>query len=228
MIKYNNCELNALNYEKAVVYDYRSLSQVYSSLLISRHIILFAFYPIKDYNIRIIKINLLILSFDIHFAINTTFFTDEAIHQIYEDKGKYSVSFFIPKIFLAFLLSYFCICIIRYLSLSERIILEIKNEEDSVKLAELEQKSKRNLIIRYIIFYILSLIFLIVFWYYLSSFCALYRNTQSFLIKNTIISFGISLIFPLIYNLFPSAIRIHSFKEKNECLYKFSSVLQIF
>ena len=227
-MKYNNCELNALNYEKALIYDYRSLSQVYSSLLISKHIILFSFYPIKDYNIRIIKINLFILSFDIHFAINTTFFNDTAIHQIYEDRGKYNISFFMPKIFLAFLFSYYCICIIRYLSLSERIFLEIKNEENKVKLTELVQKSKRNLIIRYIIFYILSLIFLIVFWYYLSSFCALYRNTQSFLIKNTFISFGISLIFPLIYNLFPSAIRIHSFKERNECLYKFSSILQLF
>ena len=228
MIKYNNCELNALNYEMAVKYDYRSLSQVYLSLLISKHIILFSFYPIRDYNIRIIKINLLILSFDIYFAINTFFFTDTAIHQIYEDRGKYNVSFFMPKIFLAFLFSYYCISFIRYLSLSERVFFEIRNEEDNAKLTELVQKSQRKLIIRYIIFYILSFIFLAVFWYYLSSFCALYKNTQTYLIKNTLISFVLSIIFPLIYNLFPSVIRVHSFKERNECLYKFSSILQLF
>ena len=94
---------------------------------------------------------------------------------------------------------------------------------DNITFDEVEK-----LVIKYIVFYIMSFIFLIIFWYYLSSFCAVYRNTQSFLIKNTFISFGISLIFPLIYNLFPSVIRIHSFKEKNECFYKFSTVLQIF
>jgi hypothetical protein len=69
MNKYKYCELNSFDYEKALKYDYRTLSQYYLSLLISKHVILFSFYPIKDYNIKVIKVCLFILSFDIHFFI---------------------------------------------------------------------------------------------------------------------------------------------------------------
>ena len=62
-------------------------------------------------------------------------------------------------------------------------------------------------------------------------FCAIYRNTQYHLIKDTLISLGISLISPLCYNLLPGIFRIPSLsdeKTNNRCLFKFSQILQIF
>ena len=80
------------------------------------------------------------------------------------------------------------------------------------------------------IFYILcfEFFFLILFWYYLSSFCAIYQNTQIYLIKNVFISFSLSFIFPLIFNLFPCFLRVYSLKNgNNECIYNLSKIIQI-
>ena len=228
MIKYKYCELNSFDYEKALKYDYRTFSQYYLSLLISKHVILFSFYPIKDYNIKVIKVSLLFLSFDIHFFINALFFNDSVIHQIYEDNGKYNFSFFFPKIIISFIISYAIIGFIRYFSLSERYIIKMKNVEDKNTLIKIVSKSKKCLNIKYAIFYTLCFIFLILFWFYLSSFCAVFQNSQIFLLENALISFAISIFLPLIYNLIPSFIRIHSFKAKSQFFYKFSIILQLF
>ena len=68
------------------------------------------------------------------------------------------------------------------------------------------------------------------FWYYLTSFNAIYKNTQIYLIKNTCISFGFSLVYPFIINIFPMMIRtcsIHSAKKDHEYFYKVSQILQL-
>ena len=74
----------------------------------------------------------------------------------------------------------------------------------------------------------MNLVFLLFFWYYLSSFGAVYKNSQIYLIKNTVISYGFSLIYPFFINIFPSILRIYSLKRKeNECKYKISRLIQI-
>ena len=226
-INYKNCELNSFNFKMAFKYDKRTFLQYYTSLLLSKHILLFSFCPVDDYNIKIIKITLFFLSFDIYFAVNTFFFNDSTIHQIYEDGGEYNLSYFMPKILISFIISYFIISLIRYFSLSERFLTELRNEDNLTKEDGIVQNTKRCLIIKYIIFYVLSFIFLIFFWFYLSSFCAIFQNTQIYVIKNTFISFGISFLFPFIYELFPCILRIYSLKNNNECIYKFSKIIQL-
>ena len=61
-------------------------------------------------------------------------------------------------------------------------------------------------------------------------FGAIYRNTQFHLLIDTLISFGLSLLYPFIINLLPGLFRIPSLsnhKNKKECLYKFSKILQV-
>ena len=77
-------------------------------------------------------------------------------------------------------------------------------------------------------YFIISLLFLSFFWYFLSSFGAVYQNTQIYLIKNILISFGISMIYPFIINLLPTIIRIYSLNNLNrESMYKFSKFIQL-
>ena len=219
-------ELNNYTYKKALEKDKRTYYEYYISLLKIKNPILFAFYPIKDYNIKIIKIDLFFLSFIIYILINTFFFNSSVIHQIYEDGGAYNISFFLPRIIYSFFISYFLSNIMIYFSLSERNLLELKNA-NGLTFDKVEE-IKRCLKIKYIIFFILSIFFLILFWYYLSSFCAIYQNTQIYLIKNVLISFSLSFIFPLIINLFPCSLRVYSLKNgNNECIYKFSKIIQI-
>ena len=208
IIEYKDCELNSLDYQTALKYDKRTFLQYYTSLLLSKHIILFSFYPINDYNVKIIKITLFFLSFDIYFAVNTLFFNCSEIHKIYEDGGEYSFSFFIPKIILSFIISYSIFSLMRYYSLSERFLMELKNEQNFDKANNMIPNTKRCLIIKYIIFYVLCFVFTTLFWFYLSSFCAIFQNSQIYVFKNTFISFGISIVFPIIYNLVPCLCRV--------------------
>lgn len=76
---YKNFELNSFNYKMALNYDKRAFCQYYFSLYITKNIVLFAFYPNDDYNLKIVKINIFFLSFDIYFLMNTLFFKIEQL-----------------------------------------------------------------------------------------------------------------------------------------------------
>ena len=78
-------------------------------------------------------------------------------------------------------------------------------------------------------FICISSIFLIIFWYYISMFCAIYVNTQIHLIKDTIISFAFSLIYPFGINLIPGIFRNYALsnnRNKKKYLYNFSKIIQ--
>ena len=84
--------------------------------------------------------------------------------------------------------------------------------------------------IKFGIFFILNFILLVLFWYYLTCFNAIYKNTQIYLIENTFISFGFSLFYPFIINILPTIIRmysLHSLKKNQNYLYKVSQILQL-
>ena len=69
------------------------------------------------------------------------------------------------------------------------------------------------------------------FWYYLTAFGAVYRNTQISLIKSTTMSYGLSLIYPFGIYLIPGIFRIpalKSDKKDKECFYKVSQILALF
>jgi hypothetical protein len=226
---YNDFELNSLSYKDALDIDKRTYLQYYISLLKTKQQIIFTFCPIKDDNILIIKICLFCLSFSIYYFFNTFFFSCNAIHKVYEDKGSYDTSYFMPLIICSFFISYYINILIKYITLSERNLSELKREKIINNLFDKQAKVQRCLIIKYICYFIISFIFLIFFWYYLSSFCAVYQNSQVYAIKNTFISFIIGLIYPFLISLFPGIFRVYSLnikKDKRECIYKFSQLLQ--
>jgi len=226
---YNDFELNSLNYKDALEIDKRTYFEYYKSLLKTKHPIIFSFCPIKDNNSIIIKIDLFCLSFSIYFFFNTFFFTYSKIHKVYEDKGTYNISYFMSSIIYSFIFSYIINIFIKYFSLSERNLAELKNEKMNKKLFDKQAKVQRCLIIKYICYFTISLIFLIFFWYYLASFCAVYQNSQVYVIKNTFMSFIIGLIYPFFINLIPGIFRLYSLKNKKgkrQCIYRISQFLQ--
>ena len=80
-------------------------------------------------------------------------------------------------------------------------------------------------------FFFLSFIFLLIFLAYITCFCGIYKNTQIHLIKDTVIGFGLSLLYPFGICLIPGIFRIPALnakKKDSEYMYKFSKILQIF
>ena len=227
---FNDFVLNSLSFKEALLYDKRTYGDYYISLLKAKHPIIFGFIPLKDYNIMIIKICLFFFSFSIYYVINAFFFNESTIHKIYENNGDYNISFFLKPIILSFIFGHVLSTVIKYIFLSERNLLEIKKESNFIKAKEKTEKIKRVIIIKYIIFFIVGVMMLTFFWYYLSSFGAVYQNSQVYLIKNTFMSFLISLLYPFIINIFPTILRINSLKNANNCkenLFTFSKFIQM-
>jgi len=228
MLDFNDFELNSMKYIHALEIDKRTYFEYYLSLLKTKHPILLSFFPVEDYNIKIIKICLFLLSFALYYSFNTIFFDFTIIHEIYEKNGSYDFLSFLPIILYSFIITYIIIIFIKFFILPERDILKIKNET-IIKIANRKTPGiQRCIIIKNISYLIISIILLIFFWYYLSSFGAVYQNSQVHLIKNTFISFAISLVFPLLINLIPGIFRSLSLNAKNrEFIYKISQIIQL-
>ena len=148
-IEYTNVELNLLNYKDALQYDKRTFFQYYIFLLRKKHPITFAFCPIKDYNSMIIKSSLFSLSFAIYYAINYFFFNEEMIHKLYENGGKYDIKYFLPKILISFGISHIISAILIYIFVTERNLMEIKNQPSLETSSNIIPKVKKDIIIKY-------------------------------------------------------------------------------
>ena len=169
---YSDYELNYFIYENALLYDKRSCGAYYCSLIKYKHPIIFYLCITNDYNSMIIKIDLLCLSLSYYYFINTLFFDETTIHKIYEDEGIYNFIYLAPFISYSFLISHTLSLISKYIFLSERNLYDIKRQERIEKVVHKMERAKRCIIIKYITFFCLGSIFLIFFWYYLSSFGA--------------------------------------------------------
>jgi len=230
IMAYNDQEYNQLPYEKALKLDKRSFCLYYFSLLKTKHNLIFSFIYDNDYNSRIIKVDLFFISFTIYYTVNAFFFNDDTMHKIYKDKGKYQIVYQLPQIIYSSMISAVLNTLLKLLALSESDILELKQNKNRKGLNKRNKELNDKLQIKFLLFFIVSFIFLLFFWYYISMFCAIYSNTQTHLIKDTIISFGLSMLYPFGICLLPAFFRIPALSNENNkrnCLYLVSKLLQM-
>ena len=152
------------------------------------------------------------------------------MHKIYENKGKFDFIYQLPMITYSTLISILLKQIISMLCLTEKDIVKIKKEE----IYESSMKMKKTIIkcikLKFILFFNFVFFFILVFWYYISCFCAIYKNTQVYLIKNTMIGFVGILIYPFIIYLIPGIFRIPALeaeKKDKQFLFKLSKIAQV-
>ena len=221
---FNDDELNSLDYDDALKIDTRNYFQFYLSLLKQTHLIIFTFF-IKDYNLFLLKLSLFLISFELFFFINALFFNDDSLHKIYENEGKYDYIYQIPKIIYSTITSQVISSLLEKLSLSQDLMLELKEKGDIKQIKKEINKVIKCIKIKCFLFLIIGIILLFGFWYYLSAFCAVYYNTQIPLIKDNFISFLTSMLYPFVLDLIPVGFRIISLTNKMKCLYIFSKFL---
>ena len=108
--------------------------------------------------------------------------------------------------------------------------MSIKKEKNISKAKEMTAKTRKNLKIRIYVFHTIGLLFILFFWYYISCFCSVYKNTQIILIKDTLISFMISMVYPFGINLIPGMFRIPALRRKEKdkkYLYNIGKILSL-
>ena len=231
IMKYTNDQLNELPYELALQYDTRKFSQYYLSLLKSKHILFFAIFQNNDYNSRIIKIDLFLNSFTIYYTVNALFFNDDTMHKIYISKGSFDLEYQLPQIIYSSLISMVLNTLLKVLALSNNRIIKFKQDKSKNDIDKEGEELENILKIKFVLYFIISFLLLLFFWYYISMFGVIYNNTQVHLLKDTLISFGLSLIIPFVFYLLPGILRIPALSnvsKKREYLYNFSKFLQSF
>ena len=207
--------MNSLDYGKACKFNKRTFFQYYISLLKNKHLFLFSFYTYNDYNSRIIKIFLFFFNFGIFITINALFFNDKTIHKIYLDEGNYNFVYQIPQMLYSSILSGIINAFIKYLSLTQETIIKIKQAKEIEDDKLFKDKIFKKLSIKFICFFVISLFILIFCFFYISCFCGIYINTQIHLIKDSIISFSTSLLYPFGIYLLPAFFRMLALNPKN-------------
>ena len=175
-----------------------------------------------------LKICLFLFSFGLYYTVNALFFNDSTIQKMYKE-GKYDFIYQIPKIIYSTSISSVINILMKILSLTESNIISLKKNNTIIKLEQDINTLKKCLIIKFVLFFIISYIFLVIFWFYVSTFCAVYRIDAIYLFEDTIISFGLGLLYPFCYYLIPGILRIIALRNEaknKECLYKISKFIQ--
>ena len=224
-------EKNWLPYEKAIEKDRRKFFEYYFSLIKRKNLFLFSFFPRKDYNLRNIKIYLFFFHFAIFFLVNTFFYNDSLIHQIYISHGKFDFKINLPSILCSVIVSYIIIKANKFLVLTELDIIHFKNIERKELLGKEYSKLLKKIFKKYVIFGVISICFFLFSWFYLSCFFVVYRNSQIFLFINLVISYILALLYPCAFCFIPSLLRFFALSDpakEREIIYKISRIIQIF
>ena len=220
--------MNCFNYEEAIKYDHRSYCQYYVSLLKTKHILIFTFCKIKDYNSRLNKLFIFLFTFYINFTVSVMFYSQYTMHKIYIDKGAFDFTYQLPQMFYSLLISTVLKSILNNLGLYGNNIIELRKSKNDV----FEKNSKKLLSkikSKIIFFFIVTNALLFLFWIYLGCFCAVNENTQIHLFLDVISSFVFSFITPFMLYVLPGIFRISSLKDRKQdhhILFKFSKILQ--
>ena len=165
IMEYNEDEINTLPYQLALQFDKRTYCLYYISLLRTQHIFIFSFCYSKDYNSRIIKIDLFFIGFSIYYTVNALFYTDGTMHNIYESQGSFNIEYQLPKIVYSSLISMLLNILLKMLALSNSAILEFKQNKDKKDVNERGDELKKKLSIKFLLYFIISFIFLLFFWF---------------------------------------------------------------
>ena len=214
--------------------DKRPFINIYWSIIKREHKIIFTFFIWNDHNLYYIKFMRFMFLLCTDMALNVIFFSDESMHKIYLNYGKYDFFQQITQTIYTVAVSQVIEVFICFLSLTDKHyyqIKNIKNQEGKDKKYEIF-KVLRCIKLKLFGFFLFTLSLFAFYWYLIACFCAVYKNTQIIFIKDFLMSFVAGLIYPFILYIFPSVLRIMSLRVcKNinlEFVYKLSDIIPIF
>ena len=233
--KLDNFELNNLEYNEACELDKRTFCRTYWSVLMREHTALITFVAWNDYNLFYIKIERFLILFCVDMTMNGLFFVHESMHRKYTQGENFTFVQKLPQLLFTLIAAHIIEVILCFLSMTDTQVYEIKElpvkeKKKGQKIMDIISCIKRKLTS----FIIFTFILFLFFWYFISAFCAVYQNTQKIYLRDSMISFAISLIDPFIIYGFTSLLRCISLTKIcrkhccGKCLYKTSDFIPIF
>ena len=221
-------ELNDLDFQEAFINDTRSYFRIYASYLLEEHIIFNTFCTDLYLELRPIKLSFLVFGFEISFFLNALFYSDEYISDTYHNDGVLDFFSSLPKSIYSFIVTFVISNLLKMLSSSKKQLNKIiKEREDKKEYLEAIEKELNKLKIKITLYFIIIFILGIFFIYYVSAFCAVYQNSQTFWLIGCFESLALDFITPFIICLVLSTLRYIGLKKRSKCAYNSAKVLNI-
>ena len=226
----NDDDLNEFSFKTAIKKDNRNVCRLYWNALKTGHILINLFCRNDDNNLVIIKISLIFILFPINLTFNIFFFTSKNIKASYV-RNFDDLTLFANNLLYSFLSSIFTsifLILLKFLCQTHSKIRELR------KLKDLDEARKKNqglykcLKFKINIYFILSLIFILIFGYYIACFCAIFQNTQIDLIRAMFTSWGLSLLYPFGVYFISSIFRRIALKKKIRLLFRISKIIELY
>ena len=218
-------ELNNLEYLIALELDNRKYLKIYWTLLKREHKILFTFFSWNDFNIFIIKLSKLFFLICTDMAFNVFFFSDDSMHDIYESGGDFDFFGQLTQMIYSTIISQLLEIFLNYLTMTDIHYYEIKEKKKEIVDNNMILSVINCIKYKIIAFYVFTFLLFFFYWYTVSSFCAVYQNTQKIFITDSVSSFLLGLMYPFILYLIPAGLRMLSLKAKEKKNLKFIYML---
>ena len=230
--KLSDLELNMLGYKEAQELDKRSFLRIYWSIIKREIIILLLTFSRKDYNLLNCKLARLVFILSSYLGMNVIFFSDNSIHKVYLNNGKYNFGNQISQIIYSIIINKVLEIFICYATLTDKYIYKIMGFKINLRQKNNTIKIFKCINIKIIVYFCISFSLIIFYWYLVTSFCAVYENIQTILITNYFLSLLFSLLYSFVLYLLPAGLRIMALKniikKYSELIYKISILIPIF
>ena len=218
-----------MNYEKAIIYDKRSYLKLYWSSLLGSQIILNTFCTDNNLNLFIIKLSFFIFIFELNFFLNALFYTDEYISNAYYNKGILDFISGLPKSIYSFIATLFLTNLLKLLSNSKNELKKIiKNNSKDKDYLDLINIKLKKLKIKLTIYFILVIVLSLLFLYYTSAFCAVYKYSQKYWLYGCLESFAMDISIAFITCLLIAFLRFIAIKKKKKYFFTMSKIIGMF
>ena len=225
----NDEDLQDMDYEEAIIYDKRNYLRMFWSFLLDSQIILGTFCTENYLNLFIIKLSFFVFTFQISFFLNALFYTDEYVSDAYHNDGVLDFITGLPKSIYSFIATLITTNLLKMLSNSKSELTEvINNRRQYNNYLDIIDKKLSKLRKKLIVYFILLFLLNIFFSYYVTVFCAVYRNSQKYWFYGCLESFAMDSLFSLIACIFISLLRFFSIRKQIKCCYVLSNIISTF
>ena len=110
------------------------------------------------------EIDLFFIGFSIEYIVNALFYNDDTMHKIYVSKSQFDLENQLPIIVYSSLISYILNSPLNFLALLNSAIIDFKKVNMKNNILIETQKLIKILIIKFVLYFIISCIFLLFFY----------------------------------------------------------------
>jgi hypothetical protein len=215
-------DLNDLPFTKAIIIDKRNIFQLLKEKIMDKMEIIDIFASREIKELYLSKYFLFLL---IDVTMTALLFSDSVITHKFHNNGQLdnivTLTLTISSNLLSLLLEHYISIFVRYEEIMEQI-KEIKQEYVFLKVCK---RFYKILIFQIIVFFIISICFILFCIYYLAIFCKIYSQTQISLIKAYFVSLLEGIVANIIIAIVISGSRIYGIKFKNKYIYNTSKYI---